>query len=269
MILTPDQLQQVNEGKKTMHRLPATARDCRYREGHAYTVRTSDRSGSAKVTVMAEPRRERLGDIPPADAIREGHRHTRAFFDHWTETHGKLDLDQEVDVVLFLKGDHRDVDRYLARGGPAQTCNAMIDDPDRPGKKRRCGAAFSDDPEPQRVCRCGARRRDVGMDDIGYTTSSRRGLPGEPPAVPSDVQDAQTADANARQSHADWQPFHGPAERISGELPGMRATLAEMRARLDGHPDKQLKRELERMERGHALMEKALQRVRERLADAA
>jgi hypothetical protein len=254
MILKTDQLDLVKEGKKTMHRLPATARDCRYHEGRAYTVRTPEGS-SAKVTVMISPRRERLGDISPADAIREGHKHSRAFFDHWRDTHGSLDLDQEVFVVLFLKGDHRDVDRYLARGGPAQTCSAMIDDPGHPGKKKRCGAGFSDDPVPQMVCRCGARRRDEGMDDIGYTTSSRRGLPGQPPAVRADVQEAQTAVANARQSHAAWQPKHGRADRIAAELREMRAELAQ-------RSDKHLKHEI-------TLMERALKRLRERLREAA
>jgi hypothetical protein len=251
MILTADEMQLAQSGKKVMHRIPATAKDCRYREGHAYTVRAGEQF--TRVTVMAEPRRERLGDISPADAIREGHRHTRAALDAWRDADGNLDLDQEVFVVLFLKGDHRDVDRYLARGGPAQTCNALLDDPDRPGKKKRCGAAFSDDPEPQTVCRCGARRRDEGMDDIGYTTSSRRGLPNEPPAVPPDVQDEITKEANARQSLAAWQPIHGPADRIAAEL-------REMRSAVNG--DKHLKHEV-------TLMERALKRVRERLQEAA
>ena len=167
------------------------------------------------MTVMGEPRRERLGDLTPNDAIREGARNPRDYFDKWRERYGDLDLDQEVFVVTFTLGDLRDRDRFLAASSASQVCNAIDK---RTGK--RCGRAFSDDPQPptwkpQTVCKCGARRREESMDDIGYTTSSQRALSGEMAAIPAELQDEYTKAARERESHATWEPIHGPAERIA------------------------------------------------------
>jgi hypothetical protein len=270
VILSPEQLEQVKEGKKTMVRLPVIgSRDCRLREGHVYTPRTADAPGNSQITVLSV-KQQRLRDASPGDAVREGHRHTRALFDWWRETHGVLDLDQEVHVVFFALGDRRDVDRYLAAGSPAQTCGAMIDDPHRPGKKRRCGAGFSDDPVPQASCgHCGARRRDEGMDDHGYTTSRRRAVAGEMPAVPPEIQEQQTKEAHERQSHSQWSPIHGPASRLARELPEMKASLAQMRTVLAAKPNSRLKREIQRAEKGVTVVEKALEGIRGDLLDAA
>jgi len=269
MIFTADELDLIQQGKKTMFRLPVNGkRPCRYRERHAYSPREAGSFGTFRVTVM-KVRQERLGDLDVKDAQREGAANPRAYFDRWRERHGTLDLEQQVHVVSIALGDLRDVDRYLAANAPAQVCGAMVDDPTTPGRKKRCGRAFSDDPVPQTVCKCGARRPDLGMDDIGYTTSRKRALTGEPPAVPAEVQDALTKKAHENESAAAWAPIHGPAERIASELPEMRANLAAMKTALAENPDQHLKREVDRLEKAVKVMEKALDGMRDRIGEAA
>jgi hypothetical protein len=99
-----------------------------------------------------------------------------------------------------------------------------------------------------------------------YTSIPSRSMRGEKAAVPVDYQEQLNKEAADRSAGDHWEPIHGPAERIASELPAMRSNLSELRATLARRPDSHLKREVERIERAVALMEKALQQLRDRLA---
>lgn len=265
MIFRPELVELIQQGKKTQIRrlIKPGESKCRYRPNHAYRVQPGRGERGVETITVTETRCERLDDITLKDAKREGFRNLQEFKRYWRELHGFYDPDQQVWVISFLVGDHVDMDRYLARSSPSQTCQAIL-----PSGKR-CKRAFSDDPAPQEICKCGARRPDERMDDRGYTPLAHEGLRGEPPAIPASLQDEYSKDARKGETARHMTPIHGPAERIASDLPDMRANLTELRVTLKQRPDRQLKREVERMERAVELMEKALQRLRERVAEAA
>lgn len=185
MIFKPELVDLIKQGKKTMTRRPVKLgeKGCRYKPNHAYSLQPGrGLRGDVKITIVGEPRCQRLDDISEKDAKREGFPTKQAFLNYWFDLYGDIEPDQQVWVISFVLGDHTDVDRYLAQSAPKQFCNATL------ANGKRCGRAFSDDPEPQTVCRCGARRPAETMSEIGYTTAAHLGLKGEPPAIPEHVQ---------------------------------------------------------------------------------
>jgi hypothetical protein len=265
VIFRPELVGLIKEGRKTQTRrlTKAGEMECRYKPNHAYKVQPGrGQRGEDTITVVEPPRRERLGDLSLKDARREGFRNVKEFERYWKELHGAYDPDEEVWVISFIRGDHVDQDRFLARSTPKQFCTAKL-----PSGKP-CGRGFVDDPpdRPQAHCKCGARRPPQTLNEIGYTLIAHQGLPAEPAAIPASLQEEYVKQSHDRAAHTDWEPIHGPAARIGSELSEMRPSLNEMRTTLAAKPDRQLKREVERMEKGVDLMEKALQRLRDRIA---
>jgi hypothetical protein len=168
MQFTPEQRDQVYDRKKTMHRLPADRRDCRYREGSSYRVPVTGEGEPPVIVTVLEVYRQPLGEMRANDAIREGKRHLRDFTTGWTAEHGETSPETEVFVIVFEPGDLRDVPRFLASGGPAPICKAT--DP-RDGKV--CNRAFA---VGQTRCKCGAKRPPAAADNFGYTTSRVRAI---------------------------------------------------------------------------------------------
>lgn len=160
MQFTAKQRDAVYAGSKTEHRIPADGK-CRYRAGGAYRVKVDGDEPLIVVTVVGEPRRQKLGEMRAREAIREGERHLRAFTESWIERHGKHDPDAEVIVLTIAPGDLRDRPRFLAAGGPAPICKATDR---RTGKV--CNRAFA---VGQARCKCGAKRPPETADDYGYT----------------------------------------------------------------------------------------------------
>jgi uncharacterized protein YqfB (UPF0267 family) len=194
MIFKPELVELIKQGKKTMTRRPVKPgeKECRYKPNHAYALQPGrGKRGDEKITIVAV-RQQRLDDISEKDAKREGFANKQAFVRYWIGLYGHYDPDQLVWVISFVLGNHADVDRYLAASPPKQFCAAVL-----PNGKR-CGRGFSDDPEPQTVCRCGTRRPPETMSEIGYTTVAHRGLRGEPPAIPSGLQEEYSKQAREK-----------------------------------------------------------------------
>lgn len=188
MIFRPELVELIKSGRKTQTRRPVKRgeRECRYKPNHAYKVQPGrGQRGEDVITVVEPPRRERLGALSLKGARREGFRNVQEFERYWKDLHGAYDPDEEVWVISFVRGDHVDQDRFLARNAPSQFCTATL-----PNGKR-CGRGFVDDPpdKPQTHCKCGARRPPQSLNEIGYTMVAHQGLPGEPPAIPASLQE--------------------------------------------------------------------------------
>jgi hypothetical protein len=137
VIFRPEMARLISQGAKSQTRRIADKDMCRYEAGKSYAVQPGrGKTAVCRLTVVAV-RRERLGDISLPDARREGFRTTGEFFDYWRELHGRVELERDVWVISFVKGERVDVPRLLAArpGGPSgdYTSNphlAMLDEPE-------------------------------------------------------------------------------------------------------------------------------------------
>lgn len=105
-VLKPEHVAEV-ERLRRQGKDPAGA--CRYKVGRSYAIKPGRTSaGVARVTITAVCV-ERLGDITPDDAKREGFARkgigsTSMFFDYWRELHGEVDEDLLVFAISFAYG---------------------------------------------------------------------------------------------------------------------------------------------------------------------
>lgn len=136
MIVPRDLIAKISDGRKTMNRVPVDPElaevlpddfEDLIRRHCPWNVDTKDVSGvysvrpawnvktwlHVRVTAI---RVERLGAIAPEEAIAEGFKWPREFFDHWARTYGDVDRDALVWVVEFEKAAAPP--RYLARPVP-------------------------------------------------------------------------------------------------------------------------------------------------------
>ncbi len=173
-------------------------------------------------------------------------------------------LDQEVWVITFGRGDLTDTDRFLAARPPSQFCGRKI-----PETGRRCGRAFRDG---QAVCVCGAPRPPRPLDDIGYTAIAKRGMEHEKPAVTLAYQAQLSKEANERTAASSWEPIYGRAARLEGELRDLRQELAALdKAMPSLSADRQRTARLRRRQVDATIHrhERALTKLRRRLPVAA
>lgn len=74
---------------------------CRYVRGRSYAVQRGRGMLSEGRIKIVSVRRERLGDVTRADAVREGFDTVIEFFAYWRELHGEVDPEQRVWVIRF------------------------------------------------------------------------------------------------------------------------------------------------------------------------
>lgn len=123
MIFQPELVKQILAGRKTMTRRPVKDGEtsCRYRPGRVYAVQQGrGKAATTRITILGEPRQERLGDISLDDARREGFRTREEFREYWAGLYGSHDPERLVWVLSFAKGDCTDRPHLLAArpGGP-------------------------------------------------------------------------------------------------------------------------------------------------------
>jgi hypothetical protein len=200
MTFTPEQRDLIYAGRKTVHRIPAISA-CRYQEGRAYRVTVVGEDKPLVVTVVAPVTQQRLHEMRPRDALREGAKHMRDFVSGFVERHPEL-FDRSTPihkqpedwltyVIEIAPGDLSDKPRFLASGGPAPVCKTPRRDVNgnvmhKPGspifdskgavvseRLVLCNRAFA---IGQTVCACGAHRPPESADDYGYTTSHARAI---------------------------------------------------------------------------------------------
>lgn len=144
MIFSPEEAKLIQQGKKTMTRLPVKddEKTCRYKAGRLYAVQTGRRKSTNTHITVLEVRKEPLGAISLRDARREGFKTTKEFKDHWVAAHGPT---QEVWVILFAKGDLTDRPRLLAARSGTPTGD-YTDNPSRAmrGEAEAIPAALQD-----------------------------------------------------------------------------------------------------------------------------
>lgn len=187
MIFEPAVVDMIRQGKKTMTRRPVARAEaiCRYHIDRTYSIQPGrGQAATGHVTIVAEPRAEKLGDITRKDARKEGYKTTQDFQRHFVELHGHWTPDLHVWVIEFALGDTRDQPRLLRAASPkAPICAARVK---RNGQSKACGRAFADS---QEVCRCGAKRPAETSEDRGYTTRGAMGMRNEGEAIPEHLQD--------------------------------------------------------------------------------
>jgi len=208
VIFKPELVDLIKQGKKTMTRRPVKPgeRQCRYRDRGVYALQPGrGQHADGKITIIAVPRIEHLGEISIKDARREGFTNVMEFLAYWRGLYGSVDRDQEVWVISFTYGDLRDTPRYLAAAPPSQFCNATLP------SGRRCRRAFADN---QSVCRCGALRPEESEDDHGYTTRRAKALPGELEVIDPELQERFTKEARDRPRQSRREVLLEQRERI-------------------------------------------------------
>jgi hypothetical protein len=114
MIEDPELVKLILRGRVTQLRRPAPPRTRRHslRVGRVHAIHRAHGEKAATSIIIRDVRRERLGAAKIEDARREGCRTTAELFERWQAKHGMLDLDAEVLVITFEKGN-RERERYL------------------------------------------------------------------------------------------------------------------------------------------------------------
>lgn len=115
MILGIEQARRIREGRKTQLRLPSQGDKCELVKGKVYAIQTQrGKKANLHITVIEDPRLERLDAICLRDAQKEGFRTTQHFKAWWTTRYGGFDGRTPVWVVSFELGDTTDKPRLLA-----------------------------------------------------------------------------------------------------------------------------------------------------------
>jgi uncharacterized protein YqfB (UPF0267 family) len=222
MSFTPEQRDLIYAGKKTVHRIPADSRECRYQAGRVYRVRVTGEDKPMVVTVITPVVVQTLADLQPRDAIREGARHQRDYLTAFAEHYGDANPDRKVFVIEIAPGDLRDTPRFLASGGPAPICKAVDK---RDGKP--CNRAFA---VGQERCKCGAKRPPDSADDYGYTTSHARAIDDAEALSDIDLKDYAWQAKNDADVLRDMPVREGIGAAIEG-VATLREAMALMRQR--------------------------------------
>lgn len=138
MIFKPELVRLIHQGKKTMTRRPAKPEPgstwyeggCKIKPGRVYGAQPGRAKPAALRVTVTDVHLERLGDISLDDARREGFKTREEFFAYWEQLYGRVNLDLQVWVVEFVKGDVTDRPRLLA-ARPGAPHGDYVEDPAR------------------------------------------------------------------------------------------------------------------------------------------
>ncbi|HTA98653.1 MAG TPA: hypothetical protein VK730_13550 [Solirubrobacteraceae bacterium] len=186
MIEDPEIVKLILQGRVTQLRRPAPPRGKRHslKPGRVHPIHRAHGEKAATRIIIRTVRPERLGAAGPEDARREGCRTIAELFERWRAKYGTLDLDADVLVISFIKGE-REKERYL-RATPPRF-----------------------DPT--------AENRPETDEDRGYTTNPSRGIPGRSVDDATLARFAREA-AVKRRAHAAAEQLDrshmSPAERL-------------------------------------------------------
>lgn len=166
MILKPELIRQIRQGKKTAERVRARGPRCRYHVGSDYPVRPRPNEAASCTITVLDLERQRLRDMTDRDAAAEGFRTMVQFARHWLAVHDNRPADPDT------------YDCWLRRHGDVEVWVVTFE------RKRALEFAVPD--KPVFLARDSSR---------GYTTDPSRQLAGEPEVMGMDLRTRSVAAA--------------------------------------------------------------------------
>lgn len=254
MNFTPHELDLIHSRKKTQVRQPVALlkpprpqileKVCRYHEGRMYKAvppTGHPRHHHLPITIMHVVA-GRLGDIDQPAVRREGFMFITQYRKHWETLHGTWTVDQPVWILTFQVGDHRDqfdTPRLLASIGHV----GHVEYETVPG--REGGKGVHRWPAEDEHTEDYTDRTDLAMQ--GHAD------PGE--GLTNTQLAPYVLAAHATHNVRRLVPIHGNLARITDEIVELRQHLG---TGTDGHVDRDLHRDLTRLERARDALQRRL-----------